>query len=66
MATVSEHVAAVQAALQAARDDGYLFQAWPDVGHIDSHVDLMLIRNKRGSDGVMRNEERAKIGTVYI
>ena len=67
MATLSEHVAAVQAAIQAAREDGYLFQGWPDdYDGFASMVDLMFVRNKRGEDGVMRNVERAKIDTVYL
>jgi hypothetical protein len=64
--SLSEHVAKIQAALEAAREDGYLLQGWTDGYHNDSvGVDLMLIRNKRGDDGVMRNEERALIGKVW-
>jgi hypothetical protein len=64
--SLSEHVTAVQAALGAARLDGYLLQGWTDDYHNDSFgVDLMLIRNRRGLDGVMRNEERALIERVW-
>jgi len=67
MATLTEHVAAVQAAIRAAYEDGYLFQGWSDIYLEETvHVDLMLIRNERGEDGVMRNVERAEIGTVWI
>lgn len=67
MATLSEHVASVQAALRAAYDDGYLFQGWPDdYDGGATMVDLMFVKNLRGSDGVMRNIERAKIETVYL
>ena len=62
-ATLSEHVAAIQAAFQAARDDGCLVE-WDfsyidwwgerEVGTIEGH----LYRNKRGDDGVMRQIER--------
>ena len=64
--TLDEHVAAVQAALGAAREDGYLLQGWPDDYNNPSMVDLMFVRNKRGEDGVMRVESRAKIDEVYI
>jgi hypothetical protein len=67
MATLSEHVASVRAALQAAREDGYLLQGWPDdYDGGATQVDLMLIKNLRGKDGVMRNVERGKIETVYL
>jgi hypothetical protein len=67
MATLSDHVAAVQAAIMAAYEDGYLLQGWPDdYSGGATLVDLMFVKNKRGADGVMRNEERARIETVYL
>ncbi len=66
-ATLSEHVAAIQAAIKAAREDGYLLQGWTMDWFEDSvEVDLMLVRSKRGKDGVMRNESMALIEKVYI
>jgi len=71
MATLSEHVASVQAALQAARDDGYLIE-W-DFSHTDwwgelevSEVRAGLYRNRRDADGIMRVEERANFLEAYI
>lgn len=66
MATLSEHVKAVEDALTAAYADGYLFQGWPDDYDNATMVDLMFVKNKRGDDGVMRNIERARIETVYF
>jgi len=64
---VNEHAYAIQAAIQAAYDDGYLLQGWPDdYDTRASQVDLMLVCNRRGEDGVMRNVGRAKIETMWI
>lgn len=66
MATLSEHVAAVQAAIGEARAEGYLFQVWPDSYNDLESVDLIFVRNKRGEDGVMRVDRKAVIETVYV
>jgi len=63
----SEHAAAIKAAIEAARQEGYPLQGWTMDYFEDSvEVDLMLVRNKRGDDGVMRNESMALIEKVYI
>lgn len=63
----SEHAAAIKAAIEAARQEGYLFQTEADDYYGDMiSTWLVLVRNKRGADGVMRNEERAFIEEVHI
>ena len=71
MATLSEHVAAVQAAIQAAREDGYLL-GW-DFDHdysvdypLVEEVSLSLYRNRRGEDGIMRQVERELVLEAYV
>ena len=66
MATLSEHAATIQAAIEAARSDGCLLD-W-DFSYIEwwgetevSTVNLALYRTKRGEDGVMRVDERARV-----
>lgn len=64
--TGKEHAEAIRAAIQAARDEGYLID-W-DFYYIDwwghrevSEVVMGLYRSKRGADGVMRVDEQAEI-----
>lgn len=72
MASPSEHAAAIKKAIDDAEADGLLLQLW-DVGErtwlepnpVSVPVDIMLVRNKRGEDGVMRNDFRAKIATRW-
>lgn len=47
------HVAAIQAAIEAAREDGFVtgFETYEFETH---YVQLMLWQNQRGEDGVMR------------
>lgn len=72
MATISEHVAAIQAAIQAARDDGYLIEwdfsyvDWGWAGRDVSTVEAHLYRNRRGSDGIMRQVEREMILDDFV
>lgn len=71
MATLSEHVAAIQAAIQAARNDGYLIEwdfsyiEWYDEREV-STVEAHLYRNRRGSDGIMRQVEREMILDEFV
>jgi hypothetical protein len=66
MATLSDHVTAVQAAITAAYEDGYILQGWPDdYDGIPTQVDLVFVKNRR-INGVMRNEQQAKITAVYL
>jgi hypothetical protein len=64
MATISEHVASVQAAIKAARDDGYL-TCWDftyDSCDMEvKSVDLSFYRVSRGADGFMRVVEMETI-----
>lgn len=64
--TGQEHADAINAAIRAARKDGFLLE-W-DFYYVDwwgerevSEVNMGLYRNKRGEDGVMRVDERVEI-----
>lgn len=72
MATPSEHVAAIKKAIADAEADGCLVQLWDVTERTwlnpnpeSACVDVMLVRNKRGEDGIMRNEFRDKITTWW-
>lgn len=71
MATINEHVDNIQAAIAAARDDGYLLdwdfdliEWWGDWGV--SEVRLNLKQNRRDKDGIMRVHESANILTAGV
>ena len=75
LATLSAHVTALHAAIQAAREDGYLlgwdFDYGYSYGYSVDHswveeVSLSLYRNRRGEDGIMRREEEATVLEAYV
>lgn len=62
MATLSEHVAAIEAAIQAARDDGCVID--PEFYYVDwwgelkvSSYEISIARNKRDKGGIMHRDE---------
>lgn len=62
--TGQEHLAAIKAAIAAAREDGFLleFQTY----ELESrYVQVMLWQNRRGEDGVMRRIFEEEITDGY-
>src|SRR5574342_618331 len=51
--TGQEHLAAIQAAIKAAKEDGFLLE-FQSYGFESQYVQLFLWQNRRGEDGVMR------------
>lgn len=69
MATLSEgtgreHLAAIKAAIEAAREDGFLLE-FQSYGFESQYVQLFLWRNRRGEDGVMRRTFEEEITNGY-
>jgi len=63
MAAIEEHVENIKAAIQAAREDGYLVDFEFDYDYYTydytyvDRVTVSLARNRRGEDGIMRQVE---------
>lgn len=62
--TGQEHLAAIKAAIEAAREDGFLldFQGYDFESR---YVQIMLAQNRRGEDGVMRRIFEEEITDGY-
>lgn len=62
--TGQEHLAAIKAAIEAAREDGFLIGF--DTYELESrYVQLTLWQNRRGEDGVMRRIFEEEITDGY-
>lgn len=62
--TGQEHVAAIRAAVEAARKDGFLLE-FQTYDFESQYVQLMLWQNRRGDDGVMRRIFEEEIADGY-
>lgn len=68
MATLSEHAAAIRAAVESARSDGCLLDWGFGYGELYDvqFVELALYRTRRDSKGIVRVEERKEVLEVDV
>lgn len=62
--TGKEHLAAIKAAIEAAREDGFLLE-FQSYNFESQYVQLFLWQNHRGEDGVMRRAFEEEIADGY-
>lgn len=62
--TGEEHLAAIKAAITAAREDGFLLE-FQTCDFESQYVQLMLWQNRRDEDGVMRRIFEGEITDGY-